>query len=316
GAQGFGRLHHLHTDRLLSLSEDLPAVSVAVDSRERIEAILDDVRALQGKGLITLERARLLTGQLEGGRVGEAQPEATKLTIYLGRQERADGRPAFLAVCELLYRCGVAGATVLLGVDGTRLGQRSRAAFFSRNADVPLMVIAVGSSGRIAAALPELSRMLARPAMTLERIRICKRDGELLDRPQLLPGTDERDRSLWQKLMIYGSESAEHQSGRPLHLELMRRLRASDALGATTVRGIWGFHGDHPPHGDRFLQLRRHVPVVTIVVDSPQRIAASFQIIDELTGHRGLVTSELVPALSAISEHERRGGLRLARHDY
>ena len=41
GAEGFGRLHHLHTDRLLSLSEDLPVVSIAVDRRERIEAMLE-----------------------------------------------------------------------------------------------------------------------------------------------------------------------------------------------------------------------------------------------------------------------------------
>jgi PII-like signaling protein len=152
--------------------------------------------------------------------------------------------------------------------------------------------------------------------MTLERIRVCKRDGELLASPQELPGTDDRGRALWQKLMVYGSEGAEHESGHPLHLEIIGRLRASDALGATSLRGIWGFHGDHAPHGDRFLQLRRHVPVLTTVVDTPQRIARSFEIIDEVTARSGLVTSELVPALSAISEHERRGGLRLARHDY
>ena len=49
--------------------------------------------------------------------------------------------------------------------------------------------------------------------------------------------------------------------GRPLHLEIIRRLRASDAAGATSLRGVWGFHGDQPPHGDKLLQIRRHVPV-------------------------------------------------------
>ena len=92
--------------------------------------------------------------------------------------------------------------------------------------------------------------------------------------------------------------------------------RESDAAGATSIRGIWGFHGEHEPHGDRFLQLRRHVPVVTIVIDTPERIARSFQIIDELTAEHGLVTSEMVPAATAMSETERRGGLRLARHDF
>jgi hypothetical protein len=47
-----------------------------------------------------------------------------------------------------------------------------------------------------------------------------------------------------------------------LTLEIIRRLCASRAAGATSLRGIWGFHGDHAPHGDRPLRLRRGVPVV------------------------------------------------------
>ena len=37
GAEGFGAKQRLQTQRLLSLSEDLPVVAVAVDARERIE---------------------------------------------------------------------------------------------------------------------------------------------------------------------------------------------------------------------------------------------------------------------------------------
>jgi PII-like signaling protein len=73
--------------------------------------------------------------------------------------------------------------------------------------------------------------------------------------------------------------------------------RAAGISGATTQRGMWGFHGDHPPHGDRLLQLGRHVPVVTIVIDSSERIATAFTVIDELTAEQGLVTSETVPAM-------------------
>jgi PII-like signaling protein len=315
GTEGFGRLHHLHTDRLLSLSEDLPAVSVAVDSRERIEALLGPVLERKQKGLVTLERARLLSGEIGPVTLAQELDEATKLTIYVGRQERIGNRPAFVAVCDLLHRRGVAGGTVLLGVDGTRLGQRERAAFFSRNAEVPLMIIAVGAGDGIAAVLPELGQMLERPVMTLERVRVCKRDGELLARPHALPGTDEHGLAMWQKLMVYASEAAT-VDGLALHLAIIRALRRSDAAGATTLRGLWGFHGAHAPHGDRFLQLRRHVPTVTVIVDTPEGIARSFEIVDSLTRRHGLVTSEMVPAMNALSEHERRGGLRLARHDY
>ena len=117
-----------------------------------------------------------------------APDEETKLTVYLGRQERVYRVPAFVAICDLLHRRGIAGATALLGVDGTAHGQRERAAFFSRNAATPMMVIAVGSGTRIAQVLPELGGLLRRPLLTLERVRICKRDGELLCRRPSVPG--------------------------------------------------------------------------------------------------------------------------------
>lgn len=316
GAEGFGRKHHLRTDRLLTLSEDLPLVSVAVDTRERIESMLDDVVAIKRGGLITLERARLLTGEILPTAVPEELGDATKLTIYVGREERSYGVPAYVAVCDLLRRRGVAGANVLLGVDGTAHGVRERARFFARNADVPMMIIAVGSGADISRVLPELGALLRRPLLTLERVRVCKRDGALLARPDPLPAVDERGRALWQKLMVYTSEQARHGHS-PLHLALVRRLRQSGARGATCLRGIWGFHGDHSPRGDRLLQLRRHVPMVTILVDTPVRIAESFGIVDELTDHVGLVTSELVPAVASLGEDAApHRGLRLARHRF
>lgn len=313
GVEGFGRKHHLRTDRLLSLSEDLPLVSVAVDTRARIEAVLADAVALKRNGLVTLERARLLSGEIVEVGLPEELHDATKLTIYVGRQERVHREPAFVAICDLLHRRGIAGATAFLGIDGTVRGERERARFFARNRDVPMMVIAVGDGPRIAGVLPELGGLLRRPLVTLERVRLCKRDGELIERPQALPAIDERGFEIWQKLMIYTSEAAKH-GGHPIHTALIRRLREAGLAGATALRGVWGFHGDHAPHGDRALSLARHVPVTTIVVDEPTRIATAFEIVDELTAERGLVTSEMVPALTAINGDERYGGLGLSSH--
>jgi PII-like signaling protein len=296
GVEGFGAKHHLHTDRLLTLSEDLPLVSVAVDTRERIEAAFDEVVDLFGHGLVTLERARMLSGRFEPLDLPEELNEATKLTIYPGRVERVGSRAAHLAVVELLHRHGIAGATVLLGVDGTVHGRRERARFFGANARVPLMVIAVGDGARIAAVLPELDKLLERPLATLERVRVLKRDGQRLADPRHLPAVDAPGLRVWQKLMVYAGEQAQH-GGRPLYRELVRRLRAEGAIGATSLRGIWGYHGDHEPHGDYFWRLRRRVPVVTVLVDEPSRIQRSFELIDELTAETGLVTSELVPAV-------------------
>ncbi len=182
GAEGFGLKHRLRTDLSLSLSEDLPLTAIAVDGRARIEALAPEAVRLTGSGLVTLERARLLTGDLDG-HAAEGNGGAAKVTIYLGRQERVYRVPAFVAVCDLLHRRGVDGATALLGVDGTAHGRRERALFFSRNAEVPMMVIAVGAESRITRVLPELGGLLARPLVTVEKVVVCKRDGQLLCPP-------------------------------------------------------------------------------------------------------------------------------------
>ncbi len=308
GVEGFGLKHHRRTDRLLTLSEDLPLVSVAVDTRERIEAVLPEVVELGGDGLITLERARLITDGLDDR---EPLHEATKLTVYLGRVERVERRSAHLAVVDLLHRHGVAGATVLLGVDGTVRGVRRRARFFSANAQVPLIVIAVGTAERIAPVAAELGTAMPHALATVERITVCKRDGRRLAEPPHVPDIDPSGLQVWQKLMVYCSEQSRHE-GKPLYRELVHRLRSAGAMGATSVRGIWGYHGDHRPHGDSFWQLQRRVPVVTVVVDTPSAIRRWFEIVDELTDETGLVTSEIVPAFRARAADREVGGLRLA----
>jgi PII-like signaling protein len=315
GVEGFGLKHHLRSDSSLTLSEDLPAVAIAVDSRARIESILDEVAGIENVGLVTLERARLIQGDIGPISLPESLHEATKLTVYLGRQERAYRVPAYVGVCELLHRRGIAGATVLLGVDGTRHGRRERALFFGRNAEVPMMIMAIGSGPSITRVLPELGALLRNALISLERVRICKRDGELLERPHELPGTDTHGMALWQKLSIMTSAAAQHE-GQPVYRAITRQLRATGSSGTTALRGIWGFHGDHVPHGDRLLQVARHVPTLTIAIDTPERTAAAFPIIDALTAERGLIISEMVPAVHARSSDHRRGGLQLASYRY
>lgn len=312
GIEGFGVKQRLRTDRLLTLSEDLPLVAIAVDERKRIDSLAREVLSLKRAGLVTLERARMLSGTIEPVQLPQDPGEQTKLTVYLGRQERVYRMAAFAAVCDLLHRRGLAGATVLLGVDGTMHGVRERARFFSSNANVPLMVIAVGDGGRIAQVLPELGGLLRSPLVTLERVRVCKRDGNVLGRPPELPDRDASGALLWQKLMVFSSEHAEHE-GQAQHRLIVRRLREHGIRGATAVRGFWGFHGDHPPQGDRLLQLRRRVPVVTVVIDAPSRIAAAFDVMDEATPKEGLITSEIVPAATALGAPQPAPGLRLAR---
>ena len=163
GTQGFGLRRHLRSDRSLTLSEDLPVLAVAVDTRPRIEAVLDQTLAMT-PGLVTLEHARLLdeNSSLFGLPVSSQEEEA-KLTVYLNSRDQAYQIPAYEAICDLLYRRCLAGATALLGVDGTARGRRQRARPFRREAQIPMMVIAVAPWDQIMSVLPGVSGLLRHP---------------------------------------------------------------------------------------------------------------------------------------------------------
>jgi PII-like signaling protein len=135
GIQGFGQKRRLRTDRSLTLSEDLPLVTVAMDTGPRIEAVLERAAALAGPGLVALERARLLDADASNHRLpAGAQEEEARLSVFFSSHDRVFSVPAFEAICDLLRRRGVALAAAFLGVDGTIGGRRLRGRFLGRTA--------------------------------------------------------------------------------------------------------------------------------------------------------------------------------------
>ena len=60
GFMGFGCKSHMHTAKLLRLSEDLPIVIEIVDSEEKINQFIPQLDAMVKEGLITLEKASVI----------------------------------------------------------------------------------------------------------------------------------------------------------------------------------------------------------------------------------------------------------------
>ena len=55
GFMGFGRKSHMHTAKLLRLSEDLPIIIEIVDGAEKIKAFIGRLDEMVSEGLVTLE---------------------------------------------------------------------------------------------------------------------------------------------------------------------------------------------------------------------------------------------------------------------
>ena len=73
GTTGFGKSSHIHTEKILQLSMDLPVVVEIVDSEEKISAFLPQVDALlaEAGALVTLERVKVLRYRAKGQTPGE-----------------------------------------------------------------------------------------------------------------------------------------------------------------------------------------------------------------------------------------------------
>ena len=65
GFLGFGCKSHMHTAKLLRLSEDLPIIIEIVDSEEKIQRFLPFLDEMVKEGLITLEKATVVLYRAE-----------------------------------------------------------------------------------------------------------------------------------------------------------------------------------------------------------------------------------------------------------
>lgn len=55
GIEGYGRANHIHTTRILSLSDDLPVLVIVVDAEEKVRAFLPQLEDLLTGGLAIVE---------------------------------------------------------------------------------------------------------------------------------------------------------------------------------------------------------------------------------------------------------------------
>jgi PII-like signaling protein len=95
------------------------------------------------------------------------------LRIYLGESDHWHGKPLYQAIVELLRREGMAGATVLRGIEGFGANSRIHTARILRlSEDLPVVVEVIDQADRIERVLPMLDEMVGEGLMTLMDVSI------------------------------------------------------------------------------------------------------------------------------------------------
>ena len=99
--------------------------------------------------------------------------EGTLLRIFVGESDRWHGKPLYQAIVERVRKEGLAGATVLRGIEGFGADSRIHTSRILRlSEDLPVVIEIVDMRERIDAVLPLLDEMVTEGMVTLERVQI------------------------------------------------------------------------------------------------------------------------------------------------
>lgn len=99
--------------------------------------------------------------------------EGQLLRIFVGESDRWEGKPLYEAIVRKAREEGLAGATVLRGMQGFGAHSRIHTTKILRlSEDLPIVIEIVDKPERIQAILPNLDDMVSEGLITLEKVHI------------------------------------------------------------------------------------------------------------------------------------------------
>lgn len=182
GIAGFGADHHLHTSRILRLSENLPMKIEFSEEAQKIEELLPKLFEMVGSGLIEVQDTTILkpAGPSKAGTQPQGPPlklegKAKIMRIFVGESDRWKDKPLYKALVESLRANDIAGVTVYRGILGYGANRRVRKdAPLGLSQDLPIMLSAVDTEERLRKFIPILDDMVTQGLVVLSDVDIIK----------------------------------------------------------------------------------------------------------------------------------------------
>jgi uncharacterized protein len=101
--------------------------------------------------------------------------EARRVRVYIGESDHWHGKPLYTAIVERCRQEGLAGATVLRGIEGFGAHSRIHTARILRlSEDLPIVVEIIDRPNRIDLLLPILDEMVTEGLITVENVHVLK----------------------------------------------------------------------------------------------------------------------------------------------
>lgn len=118
---------------------------------------------------------------------------ACRLTIFIGENDQYHHRPVYTEIVRRAHAAGLAGASVLRGIEGYGASTHIHTTrLLSAAGELPVAVIIVDDVERIRAFLPQLDEIVQEGLVILDEVEVIKYVGRGHDQPGTRhPGTEE-----------------------------------------------------------------------------------------------------------------------------
>lgn len=181
GIAGFGADHHMHTTRLVDVVQRLPIKIEFIETAEKVEELLPKLHQMVGSGLIEIQDTTIVKpaekkGAKEaGGDVPALKREgkAKMMRIYIGENDKWNGKPLYDEIVRGLRAHDIAGVTVYRGILGYGANRRiHKDAHFSH--DRPILISTVDTEEKLKAFVPILDQMVQQGLVVLSDVDVVK----------------------------------------------------------------------------------------------------------------------------------------------